>query len=470
MMKIRKYFTWALSGALGLAGAALTASCSSDDTTANGGDGNGGGTGEAAGVYVIPATVGDSKYLLTAASLDEGSVSAKNNGVEAVSAVYWVYKNNELFSLVYNQGNAGTGASYHLDNDYKLNKHLEYTMSRFTTYGTWGNDLITVSTGNSSSEKDDEGNAAQAFLFNKINTTDGSKKEEGVVCEGMLGNGEKVTMAGILELNGKLYTSLVPMGMSKYGIKKWPEKVTDQDLIAKADGGSASSSYKKGEIPSTQYPDKAFVAIYEGEDFTKPAKILTTDKIGFASGRMRSQYYQTIWAADNGDIYVFSPGYGRTTKSSADLKRVTGTLKSGVVRIKAGTDAFDDYYYNFEDNGVNPIFRCWHITEDYFLLQLYKKGIQDVIDHGKDADVSELVIFKAEDKKVIPVTGMPADGTLVGEPYKENGYAYFAVTVKSGANPAFYKIDPKTGNAVKGLTVEAESISTAGKLSPKTIN
>lgn len=78
-----------------------------------------------------------------------------------------------------------------------------------------------------------------------------------------------------------------------------------------------------------------------------------TDKIGFASGRKKSQYYQTIWAADNGDLYVFSPGYGRTATSSADLKKVTGQLPSGVVRIKAGETQFDaNYYYNLEEQGT----------------------------------------------------------------------------------------------------------------------
>ena len=80
---------------------------------------------------------------------------------------------------------------------------------------------------------------------------------------------------------------------------------------------------------------------------------------------MKSQYYQTIWAADNGDLYVFSPGYGRTATSSADLKKVTGQLPSGVVRIKAGQTTFDpDYYYNLESQGTgHPMFRCWHIVQ-----------------------------------------------------------------------------------------------------------
>ena len=61
---------------------------------------------------------------------------------------------------------------------------------------------------------------------------------------------------------------------------------------------------------------------------------------------------------------------------------------------------------NFEEIGTkHPIFRCWHISEDYFLLQLYKKGADDMIHGGTSADVSELAIFKAEDRTIIPVTG-----------------------------------------------------------------
>ncbi len=130
-----------------------------------------------------------------------------------------------------------------------------------------------------------------------------------------------MTFAGLEEANGKLYTSVVPMGMSRYGIGQWPDKVTDPELVAKTDGGSASSSYTAGTIPSTQYPDRAWVAIYSGSSFAEKPVIASTDKIGFACGRHRSQYYQTIWAADNGDLYIFSPGYGRTFTSSADLKK-----------------------------------------------------------------------------------------------------------------------------------------------------
>ena len=35
--------------------------------------------------------------------------------------------------------------------------------------------------------------------------------------ENFLGNGEYVTLAGILEQNNKLYSAAIPMGLSQYG-------------------------------------------------------------------------------------------------------------------------------------------------------------------------------------------------------------------------------------------------------------
>ena len=454
-----KYFVWALMAAFCMGGA-LT-SCTDDDEGTNGNP-----PVDWDEAYVIAATVDDASYLVVSQSLDEGSVSTVGQGTEVIEGTYWVFKDNKyVFALVYNKGGAGTGASYYLNNAGKPAKKYTYEYNRITTYGTWGDNVITASTGDSTEKDGDD--VAQALLFNYLDASTGSQTESAVLAENFLGNGEKVTFAGIVEANGKLYTSVVPMGMSKYGIKKWPKKVTDRDLITTKDGGSGSGAYTAGVIPSTQYPDEAYVAIYSGDNFDETPVIVKTDKIGFASGRMRSQYYQTIWAADNGDLYVFSPGYGRTFTSSDDLKKVTGTLPSGVVRIKKGETAFDpSYYVNFEEIGTrHPIFRCWHITEDYFLLQLYSDGVEGMMS-GTSAVTDELAIFKAEDKTIKPVMGFPADlAGFGGEPYGENGNAYIAVTVTGGDKPAFYKIDVKTGRATKGLTVEADAISAAGKLS-----
>lgn len=462
----KRFFTWALAAAL-CVGGALT-SCSDDDTTPDGGNGNGGTTTPGTSKYVIAAKADEGTYLVTSESLDEGTVTVLGNGTEAIGASYWIFYGQQyLFGLQYNDGNAGTGTSYALNAATgKVKEAREYTFNRITTYGTWGDNVITCSTNDGSQEKDTQGNFAKYLQFNYLNVHSGNTTTGKRIAENFLGNGEIVSFAGFVEANGKLYTSVVPMGMSHYGVNTFPEKITDRDLIAKSDGGSGSGKYTAGQIPSTQYPDNAFIAIYSGDSFDETPVIVKTDKIGFASGRKKSQYYQTIWAADNGDLYVFSPGYGRTATSSADLKKVTGQLPSGVVRIKAGETQFDaNYYYNLKEQGTgHPMFRCWHITADYFLLQMYSEGTMS----GKNAPTNELAVFKGESGKLTQVTdGLPAQEQIssLGDPFCENGVAYVPVTTKDGEAPALYKIDPATAKATKGLTIITHnSVSAIGKL------
>ena len=416
--------------------------------------------------------------LLTAESLDEGKISVIENGKEFQDQIsYWIfYDQNYFFGIKYNDGSQGTGGCYYLDANNVPQKKYSYTFNRFTTYGTWGDNVITVSTGDTK-QTDSQGNAAQGFLFNYLNAKNGttSTNQQDILAENFLGNGEKVTMAGFVEANGKLYTSIIPMGMSHYGVNTWPEKVLSQDYVATGTGGSGSGKYTAGQIPSTQYPDNAYIAIYSGSNFDEEPVIATTDKIGFACGRMRSQYYQTIWSDDDGNLYVFSGGYGRTaTQPAADANlkaKVQGTLPSGVVRIPAGSTAFDEYYCNLETmSGASghPLFRCWHVGGDYFLLNNYGCSIEEVATLGTNAPKNELVIFKASEKKLIPITGLP-DMNLISSfgnsPYLENQYFYIPVlTTEEGATPTFYKINPQTGEAVKGLEVEADEITTVGKI------
>lgn len=462
----KKHFVLSLAAAVCI-GSAFT-SC--DD---NEGPSSGGGS-DFKGNYVIPASAGDTNYLLTAESLDEGEISVFGSGKEFQDAItYWVfYDQHYFFGLTYNKGGNGTGACYYLDADNVPRKKYSYEFNRITSYGKWGDNVITVSTGDTD-VKDSQGNAAQGFLFNYLNAKDGSNKQnqKDILAENYLGNGEKVTLAGFVEANGKLYTSVIPMGMSNYGVNTWPECVLDPDYVAKADGGSASGAYTAGQIPATQIPDSAFVAIYSGDSFDETPVIARTNKIGFACGRMRSQYYQTIWSDDDGNIYAFSGGYGRTQSSTAELKKAQGTLQSGVVRIPKGATSFDDYYCNLETMAGasgHPLFRCWHIGGSYFLLNNYGCTIEEVASLGTSAPKNELVIFHASEKKLIPITGLPDMSTVASfgdTPYIEDGYFYMTLlTTEDGAKPAFYKVNTQTGAAVKGLVVEADDVSTVGKV------
>lgn len=440
-------------------------SCNKENINNGGNEGN-----TSKGQYVISASVTASgnttNVLLTASSLDEGTVSTKNNGLVNDGATQWIYYNNQyLYGLAYNQGNAGVTTSFVLDANNEVKKRKgEFAIRRFTTFGTYGKYIMTTSTGSGPTEWNDEnGYTPKSFLISyldaagEVYTTNDTKKTE-YLSENFLGNGEFVTLAGLLESNGKIFSAAIPMGLSQYGTKyeggKWVRKGYE-DLIKTESGGSGSSSYNKDELQWTQYPDECHIAIFSDETLTEK-KLIKTDKISYAAGRMKSQYYQMVWSAENGDIYVFSPSYAKTMSDD----RQKTTLPAGVVRIPAGTENFDDYYCNIEEqSGGKSFMRCWPISKDYFLLLMYDRPFSET---GYTAN--QLAVFKAEDKKLTYVTGLPSDISGFGNtPYVENDNVYMAVTTTSGY-PAIYKIEPATGTATKGLTVEATQLSGVGKL------
>ncbi|WP_418329552.1 DUF4374 domain-containing protein [Ruminococcus sp.] len=464
---MKKNFFLAGLFATAMTGLALT-SCT--DTEVPGGGNN----NETKGDFVVAASVTASgnttNVLLTSKTLDEGSVSTVNNGLVNDGASQWVfYKDQYLYGLTYNQGNAGTTRSYIMNSANEVQARSgEFAVKRFTTYGIYDKYIITASTGDGPTEyADDKQYLPKMFLLSYLDVAaetfkTNDTKVKAYMSENFLGNGEFVTLAGILEHNKKIYGAAVPMGLSQYGAAVDGGKYIlpgNETLVKTEDGGSNSSAYKKGELQWTQYPNECWVAIFDDAAMTTK-KLIKTDKISYACGRFKSQYYQTIWEADNGDIYVFSPSYAKTM---SDVRQRT-TLPAGVVRIPDGQEDFDSYYCDLEEqSGGKSFLRCWHIADDYFLLLMYDRPLTET---GFEA--KELAVFKAGSKKLTYVTGLPSAGLISGfgnTPYTENGYAYMAVTTTDG-HPAVYKIDPSSATATKGVTVEATQITGIGKLSP----
>ncbi|KMM32192.1 hypothetical protein ACM15_18705 [Parabacteroides goldsteinii] len=460
-----------LTGLFATAMAGLTLTACDDDPSIGGGDG---GDDDNNAEYVIAASVTASgnttNVLVNAESLDEGTVTTINNGVVNDGATYWVFfKEQYLYALTYNQGEAGGTRSYIMDASGELKKRsAEFGVKRFTTYGIYDKYIMTSSTGDGPTEWNDEnGYTPKVFLLSYLDPaaetfTTNDTQNKAYLSENFLGTGEYVTLSGILEHNNKIYTAAVPMGLSQYGTKDQNGKWVlpgNEDLVKKESGGSNSSAYKKDELQWTQYPNECWVAIFDDATMTSK-KLIKTDKISYAAGRMKSQYYQMIWAADNGDVYVFSPSFAKTM---TDARQKT-TLPAGVVRIPSGSTEFDDYYCNLEalTNG-NSFLRSWHIADDYFMLLMYDRPLTET---GYVAN--QLAIFKAGDKKLTYVTGLPSTDQISGfsnEPYVEKGNAYVTVTFnEGGGNPAIYKIDPATATATKGLTIEATQVSGVGKL------
>lgn len=455
---MKKNFLMRSLAAAMLAGCVFT-SCDDNNPVDNGKGGS------LAPRYVVAATVDNANYLMTAETLSEGAISAANNGLTTETGTQWIfYKDTYLYRLVYNQGNAGLTSSYILNTDGKVEERDNtYEIKRFTSYGIYNDFIITSSTGDLGEEHQDEnGYLPKGFLFSYLDVYNETftTNQEVIRSENYLGNGEFVTLAGILQVGNKIYSAPIPMGLSKYGVKaNNGEYVKYPELVKTESGGSNSGAYEKGELQWTQYPDEAWIAIYDGKDFKNP-KLIKTDKISYASGRFKSQYYQMIWAADNGDIYVFSPSYAKIM--TADVQKTK--LPAGVVRIKKGTEEFDtDYYCNIEEqSGGKSFMRSWHITEDYFMLLMYDKTFAETGYAAK-----ELAIYKASDKKLTYVTGLPVTETISGvgnTPFVENGIAYMPFTTNDQQQPAIYRIDPKTAMATKGLVVSSDAVTAVGKL------
>lgn len=409
--------------------------------------------------------------LVTASDLNSGVVGM-TYGLVNDGASYWVfYGDKYLYGLTYNQGNAGTTRSYVMNEDYTLTaRPAEYAVRRFTTFGIYDRYIMTFSTGDGPAEwADANGFIPKSFLVSYLDVeaetyTTNNTLEEYYLSENFLGNGEYVTLAGIEEVDGKIFSAAVPMGLSQYGASvedgKWIREGY-ADLVKTEAGGSGSGAYKEGELQWTQYPDECWVAIFEDETLAE-RKLIRTDKISYACGRNKSQYYQMIWTAESGDVYVFSPSYA---KSMADERQQT-TLPAGVVRIKAGTEEFDpNYYVNIEalTNGISFL-RTWYIGGSKFLMLMYDMPLAP----ATTMTASRLAIFDVESASLTYVEGLPSAERISGfgtAPYSEDGKCYIAVTLTDDY-PAIYAIDAATAVATKGLTVEATQIGGIGRLSP----
>lgn len=358
-----------------------------------------------------------------------------------------------------------------MNDDYTLSaRPSEYAVRRFTNVGVYDKYVMTTSTGDGPTEwADANGYLPKSILVSLLDVasetyTTNDTLEEHYLAENFLGNGEFVTLAGIEQVGSKIYSAAVPMGLSQYGVKAGDGQWIREgyaDLVKTEAGGSGSGAYKEGELQWTQYPDECWVVIFDDQTL-RSKRLIRTDKISYACGRHKSQYYQMIWATESGDVYVFSPSYAKTM---ADVRQQT-TLPAGVVRIKAGSEEFDSsYYVNIEAIADGRSFlRTWYIGDDRFLMLMYDTPLTP----ERSMKANQLAIFDAKTSSLKSVEGLPSPEVISGfgnTPYAEGGNAYIAVTT-TDSYPAIYIIDGDTAVATKGLTVEATQIGGVGRLTP----
>ena len=224
------------------------------------------------GRFVFATTVQGSNatsyVLLTGESLDEGTISTVNNGLLNDGATQWVFHKDYLYALTYNQGNAGATRSYILgDNGEMKDRGTEYHISRFSSYGTCNDDIITMSTGEGpASLADAAGYKPMTLLVTYLDVVNETSRTNDTSTglysmENFLGNGEYVTLAGAEQSGSRLYCGAIPMGLSQFGAAaeggKWIRPGFEH-LVHQEAGGTGSGAYKAGELVGTPYPDECW--------------------------------------------------------------------------------------------------------------------------------------------------------------------------------------------------------------------
>lgn len=407
---------------------AFSACSSADDSPADPGDGNSDGDGFH---YFIAADGESAEYLLITDNLEEGDLSIAGNGLELEQSGYTWISNDDpsvAIGLIYQQGDPGIGLGYNLNEDGELNELGQFQItSRFTSYGFFNNMALTSVGGQTPVDEqgnvllDKDGNErSDGVTFNLIDLeNDLALQERTITTLDMVHKGEQATLSGILDIgNGEFLTGLVVSS------PKDPE----------AGGG--------GSTGVIQYPDSVWVAKYDADLNLK--QIYRDDRISYASGRFKSQYYSQIGIADDGNVYVFSGSFDENT-----------TLPAGALRINKGADSFDgNYYFNIEEKAGYRFRKVYHITQDYFLLELYND--KEVSSSGA---ATQYGVVKMEDQTFNWVSGIPSKESITGTglPASHEGKLYFPITAE-GQDPAIYSIDPVSGTATKGISVKATNI------------
>lgn len=224
--------------------------------------------------------------------------------------------------------------------------------------------------------------------------------------------------------------------------------------MIKSDHKDDGSNAQGGSIGTVKYPDSCWVVKMDTALNIKA--VYGDDRISYACGQFRSQTLNSIYKADDGNVYVFSNSYESTTK-----------LPAGALRIKKGAEGFDkDYYFNIQSElGGYKFRRVWPITGSKSILELYDDKTPTSTGAARHYAVIDMVT-----KSHVDVTGLPdklniTSGSTTGDvPMVYDGKIFIPITQRGGY-AALYNVDPNTGVATKGITVTgAATIRSVGYL------
>lgn len=355
------------------------------------------------------ASTGVADYLLTASSLDTGSVSTAENGVEQDGTYrYYVIHNNKFFSMLYGQGNPGAVTAYDIQAG-ALNKLTNFQTETVQSFAPVNNDLLLV--------KIARNLATPTSSWYKVSTESLTITSEGTM--------------NTLEITGDL---------GELAHFTWIKQVGDKVY--------APYQTIKDRSFNTDYPDKAWIAVFNYADMSLD-KVIEDDRTSFI-GRY---FMDGLSIAENGDIYAFSPSAATTGGT------LSSTKHSAITRIKSGTTEFDEYYFDVEDaSGGNNITSWLYVGNNNYIVHSQAKSERTSFPSGRRVAVVNVI-----NKTYDIVSGLPAFddiASLTTNNYtpKDGRTGYIGVNLKDGTGYV-YKIDVATKTATQGLKVDGGTLT-----------
>ncbi|WP_025146461.1 DUF4374 domain-containing protein [Pedobacter jeongneungensis] len=357
------------------------------------------------------ASTGVADYLVTAGSLESGTVSIKGNGTEQDGTYrYYVTLGDKFFSMLYGQGNPGAVTVYNIKEG-KLNKLTDFTAATVQAFAPVNKDILMVKVPRTYA-------ATGATLANWyiVSSTTNLQTTEGTLdAVAPSGNGEIAHFSWLKQVGNKVYAPFFSI---------------------------------TGRTFETDYPNYAGIAVYSypSMQYEKTIKDTRTSFIG-------RYFTDALEVVENGDTYAFS--------SSVAMKGgvLTSSKPSSITRIKSGTEEFDQsYLMDFEAASNGYVITNWlYVGSNKFVANIEPKATRGAYTTGR-----KLAIVDVLNKTVTPVTGFPEVATISSitttNYSAKNGVGYVGVNLTDG-NTWVYKIDAATSTAIKGLKVEGGLIT-----------
>lgn len=380
------------------------------------------------GAFIIAAKGDGADYLLQTDNINEGESTIIGAGVEFTgSIINWMFHNNSAYAFNYAQGDAGLSASYVLDSEGSLQKRSDIELSvSIQTRGIF--DEFIVLAQSSRNIDNPEGTFVlyntntQAVIQNNVfNTFD------------IAGNGQLAYFSDIEQVGNQIYVPFKCVTGGANGTSGMTVTIFDTLYIAVFDFNTASGKMT----------------------YNKTIKEYS-ERTSFIAGSSSSQHETGLSLADDGYLYAFS-------SAPIDASGETN-LPSGVLRMKKGSDSFDEnYFFNIQNaSGGYHLWRVWYMGGSTFAVQMYS----DI--NVTSGNPFRFGIVDVLAQSYTPVTGMPDPSVIssVSKPYVDKGEKYIVFGIVEGEDDfaRLYIIDTNKASAVKGLKVTSDGISGIGKL------